>query len=156
MERESPYPKRDIFLTSNPKKNFAGADFASAGRIKGLINLFRPSDVCIGPDGAIYVADWFDARVGGHGTRDNGQTGAIYRIAPKNPKLKIPDFNLATTSGQIEALKSPSPNVREQGRSRLAQGGEKSIPAVRKLLKHPNSFIQARAHLLFAELARKD
>ena len=33
------------------------------------MNLFRPSDVCIGPDGAIYVADWFDARVGGHGTR---------------------------------------------------------------------------------------
>ena len=29
----------------------------------GLMNLFRPSDVCIGPDGAIYVADWFDARV---------------------------------------------------------------------------------------------
>ena len=145
-------PKRDIFLTSNPKKNFAGADFASAGRIKGLINLFRPSDVCIGPDGAIYVADWFDARVGGHGTRDNRQTGAIYRIAPKNSKLKIPDFNLATTSGQIEALKSPSPNVREQGRSRLAQGGEKSIPAVRKLLKHPNSFIQARAIWLLAEL----
>ena len=48
-----------------------------------LMNLFRPSDVCIGPDGAIYVADWFDARVGGHGTRDTGQTGAIYRIAPK-------------------------------------------------------------------------
>ena len=73
------------------------------------MNLFRPSDVCIGPDGAIYVADWFDARVGGHGTRDNGQTGAIYRIAPKNSKLSIPDFDLSSTSGQIEALKNPLP-----------------------------------------------
>ena len=30
-----------------------------------LKTMFRPSDVCVGPDGAIYVADWFDARVGG-------------------------------------------------------------------------------------------
>ena len=27
-------PERDIFMTSNPKKNFAGADFASAGSIR--------------------------------------------------------------------------------------------------------------------------
>ncbi|MDG0965586.1 MAG: NPCBM/NEW2 domain-containing protein, partial [Opitutales bacterium] len=145
-------PQRDIFLTSNPKKNFAGADFASAGRINGLINLFRPSDVCIGPDGAIYVADWFDARVGGHGTRDVGQTGAIYRIAPKGAKLSIPTFDFNTIAGQIKALQNPSPNVREIGRSRLERAGKKAIPAVRKLLRHSNEFIQARAIWLLAKL----
>jgi putative membrane-bound dehydrogenase-like protein len=145
-------PQRDIFLTSNPKKNFAGADFASAGRINGLINLFRPSDVCIGPDGAIYVADWFDARVGGHGTRDVGQTGAIYRIAPKDAKLSIPNFDINTIAGQIEALKNPSPNVREIGRARLEKAGEKALPAVHKLLDHSNEFIQGRAIWLLAKL----
>ena len=145
-------PHRDIFLTSNPEKNFAGADFASAGKIKGLINLFRPSDVCIGPDGAIYVADWFDARVGGHGTRDTGQTGAIYRIAPKETKLSIPELDLNSIAGQIMALKSPSPNVRELGRARLVKGGKKSIPAVRKLLDDSNEFIQGRAIWLLAKL----
>ena len=145
-------PQRDIFMTSNPKKNFAGADFASAGSIRGLMNLFRPSDVCIGPDGAIYVADWFDARVGGHGTRDTGQTGSIYRIAPKGAKLSIPNFDLATTSGQIEALKNPSPNVRELGRAPLVKAGKKSIPAVRKLLTQPNTFIKGRAIWLLAKL----
>ena len=145
-------PQRDIFMTSNPKKNFAGADFASAGSIRGLMNLFRPSDVCIGPDGAIYVADWFDARVGGHGTRDTGQTGSIYRIAPKGAKLSIPNFDLATTSGQIEALKNPSPNVRELGRAPLVKAGKKSIPAVRKLLTQPNTFIRGRAIWLLAKL----
>ena len=145
-------PQRDIFLTSNPKKNFAGADFASAGRINGLINLFRPSDVCIGPDGAIYVADWFDARVGGHGTRDVGQTGAIYRIAPKGAKLSIPTFDFNTIAGQIKALQNPSPNVREIGRTRLERAGKKAIPAVRKLLNHSNEFIQARAIWLLAKL----
>ncbi|MDC1309741.1 c-type cytochrome, partial [Opitutales bacterium] len=145
-------PQRDIFLTSNPKKNFAGADFASAGRINGLINLFRPSDVCIGPDGAIYVADWFDARVGGHGTRDVGQTGAIYRIAPKGAQLSIPTFDSNSIAGQIEALQNPSPNVREIGRSRLEKAGKKAIPAVRKLLDHSNEFIQGRAIWLLAKL----
>ena len=116
------------------------------------MNLFRPSDVCIGPDGAIYVADWFDARVGGHGTRDTGQTGSIYRIAPKGSKLSIPKFDISSTSGQIEALKNPSPNVRELGRARLAKAGKQSIRAVRKLLAHPNSFIQGRAIWLLAKL----
>ena len=145
-------PQRDIFMTSNPKKNFAGADFASAGSIRGLMNLFRPSDVCIGPDGAIYVADWFDARVGGHGTRDTGQTGSIYRITPKGAELSIPRFDVSSTSGQIEALKNPSPNVRELGRARLEKAGKQSIPAVHKLLAHPNSFIQGRAIWLLAKL----
>jgi putative membrane-bound dehydrogenase-like protein len=145
-------PQRDIFLTSNPNKNFAGADFARSGQINGLINLFRPSDVCIAPDGAIYVADWFDARVGGHGTKDMGQTGAIYRIAPKDAKLSIPSFDFSTIAGQIEALQNPSPNVREIGRSRLERAGKKAIPAVRKLLSHSNDFIQGRAIWLLAKL----
>lgn len=71
------------FLTSNKEKEFAGSDFLG-GRANGeLKTKFRPSDVCVGPDGALYVADWFDARVGGHGTMDDGMTGAIYRIAPR-------------------------------------------------------------------------
>ena len=148
-------PQRDTFLTSNPKKNFAGADFARGSSINGLMNLFRPSDVTIGPDGAIYVADWFDARVGGHGTRDVGQTGAIYRISPKGAKLSIPIFDLSTTEGQIKALKNPSPNVRELGRSRLVASGEKVIPAIKTLLQHPNRFIRGRAIWVLAKLGSK-
>ena len=56
--------------------------------------LFRPSDVAIGPDGAIYVSDWIDPRVGGHQDLDDSLSGAIYRIAPKgfpkNNKFRSP------------------------------------------------------------------
>jgi putative membrane-bound dehydrogenase-like protein len=148
-------PQRDIFLTSNPKKNFAGADFRNAGGQIGYITLFRPSDVTVGPDGAIYVSDWFDARVGGHSTRDRGMTGAIYRIAPKGAKLSIPKFDLSKTEGQIAALKSPSPNVRELGRAPLEAAGPKAIPAVKALLNDANPFIQARAIWLLAKLGPK-
>src|SRR2546430_450812 len=47
---------------------------------------FRPSDLCVAPDGSVYVADWNDAGVGGHNMADQKvaeMTGRIYRIATK-------------------------------------------------------------------------
>src|SRR5205807_67426 len=31
---------------------------------------FRPADVCAAPDGSLFVTDWYDPGVGGHGQRD--------------------------------------------------------------------------------------
>ncbi|MDA1043683.1 MAG: NPCBM/NEW2 domain-containing protein [Verrucomicrobia bacterium] len=144
--------QRNIFLTSNPEGDFVGSDFRQSGTRGGHKTLFRPSDVTIGPDGALYVADWWDARVGGHQTLDDTQAGAIYRIAPKGAKLAVPKWDLSTTAGQIAALKNPSPNVRELGRARLEAAGESAVPAIRALLADVNPFIQARATWLLAKL----
>ncbi len=155
------YPKPDgagwklerfDFLTSNKEQEWAGSDFLG-GKASGEIKtMFRPADVCVGPDGAIYVADWFDARVGGHGTLDDGLSGTIYRIAPKGFKSVIPDFDLATTEGQIAALRSPAVNVRNLGFTRLKTQGEKAVPAVAALLDDPNPYLAARAIWLLAQL----
>ncbi len=146
--------ERFDFLTSNKEKKFAGSDFLGGGNsvTSELATLFRPSDVCVGPDGAIYVADWFDPRVGGHSDLDNTTSGTIYRIAPKGFKSVIPKFDLATTAGQITALKSPAVNVRYSGFTRLKEQGEKAVPAVAALLKDENPFIAARAVWLLAQM----
>jgi putative heme-binding domain-containing protein len=106
----------------------------------------------VGPDGAIYVADWFDARVGGHGTLDKTASGTIYRIAPKGFKSVVPKIDLTTLEGQIAALKSPAVNVRNSGFTRLKTQGEVAVPAVAALLQDENSFIAARAVWLLAQM----
>jgi putative membrane-bound dehydrogenase-like protein len=154
-------PKRDgagwklerfDFITSNKEKEFAGSDFLGGKANGELKTKFRPADVCVGPDGAIYVADWFDARVGGHGTMDGGLTGTIYRIAPKGFKPALPKIDFSTTEGQIAALKNPSPNVRFSGFEKLKAQGEKAVPAVAALTKDENPFIAARAVWLLAQM----
>ncbi len=143
--------ERIDFMTSNKEKQFAGSDFIG-GAGKELKHLFRPADVTVGPDGALYVADWFDGRVGGHGTMDKSGSGTIYRIAPKGFKSVVPKFDLTTTAGQIAALKSPSVNVRNSGFTRLKAQGNKAVPAVSELLKDKNPYLAARAVWLLAQM----
>jgi putative membrane-bound dehydrogenase-like protein len=144
--------ERFDFMTSNQAKEFAGSDFLGGKPTGELKTRFRPSDVTVGPDGAIYVADWYDARVGGHGTLDERYTGTIYRIAPKGFVSKVPALKLDTTTGQIAALKSPAPNVRYSGFTALKAQGAKAVPAVAALLKDDNAYITARAAWLLAQM----
>ncbi|MEY2599131.1 MAG: hypothetical protein RLZZ142_1390 [Verrucomicrobiota bacterium] len=144
--------ERFDFLTSNKEKEFAGSDFLGGRATGELKTKFRPSDVVVGPDGALYVADWFDARVGGHQTLDDGCTGTIYRIAPKGFQSKVPKLDLQTTEGQLLALQSPAVNVRHAGFTRLRAQGEKAVPAVAALLKDSNPYLAARAVWLLAQM----
>ena len=116
---------------------------------------FRPSDALVGTDGAIYVADWYDPVVGGHQMKDKEGYGRIYRIAPKDKKLTSPTYELSTTEGQLEVLRSPAINVRNQGFIALRAQGEAVLPDVKALLEDDNPYHQARAVWLMAQLGKR-
>ena len=145
---------RKIFLTSNVSQQYAGSDFVmgTAGVTGAMATLFRPSDVAVGPDGAIYVSDWIDPRVGGHQDLDESLSGAIYRIAPKGFVSRVPTFDASTTEGQITALRSPAINVRAIGFAGLKARGAAAVDAVAQLLTDPNPYIRGRAIYLLYQL----
>jgi putative membrane-bound dehydrogenase-like protein len=116
---------------------------------------FRPSDVAIGTDGAIYVADWYDPVVGGHQMLDQKGNGRIYRIAPKNKKLASPVINLENTSGQILALLNPAINVRNQGFELLKAQGSKVLSEIKEILSSENPYHRARAVWLLSQLGEQ-
>lgn len=149
--------ERRLFLASNPERPVNSSDFGSKQdqQVESKF-LFRPSDIVVGSDGAIYVSDWYDPMVGGgHKYLDEAAIGAIYRIAPKGFKPSVPVIDLETVEGQINALKSPAIHVRAAGAARLRAQGSSVIPAVAALLEDANPFIRARAIWVLADLGKE-
>ncbi|MEX2594184.1 MAG: PVC-type heme-binding CxxCH protein [Anditalea sp.] len=113
---------------------------------------FRPSDVCIAPDGSLIVSDWYDPGVGGHQAGDLDQ-GRIYRLAPPDTPYNIPVIDLNTTSGAIEALQNPNLSVRYQAWQKLNSLGTESEKDLAELFQtHENPRMRARALWLLTKI----
>jgi len=75
-------------------------------------NWFRPSDICVAPDGSILVSDWYDPGVGGHGMGDITR-GRIYRLTPTGyTGYRIPPPDWSSEDGILAAIKSPNLSTR--------------------------------------------
>ncbi|MCE7061552.1 PVC-type heme-binding CxxCH protein [Dyadobacter sp. CY343] len=109
---------------------------------------FRPSDVCVAPDGSLIVSDWYDPGVGGHQAGDQ-KRGRIYRVAPANAPYRFKKADYSTTAGAVEALQSPNLSVRYQAWNTLNVMGEKAAPALEKLFKDKNTDYRMRARALW-------
>lgn len=91
---------------------------------------FRPVDVQMGPDGALYVADFYNKIIGhyevplDHPGRDRYR-GRIWRIvytgnaAGTKPVAPLPNLGVADVSTLIEALQSPNLTLRTLATSEL-------------------------------------
>jgi putative membrane-bound dehydrogenase-like protein len=83
---------------------------------------FRPVDACSAPDGSVFVADWYDAGVGGHAFSDQ-TTGRIYRVAPRGHRASEPAPDFATPDGLIAGLRSPNIATADVARRLLIERG---------------------------------
>jgi putative membrane-bound dehydrogenase-like protein len=147
-------PNRENFITSLKSDNELYVWNDSAQNTDHN-KWFRPSDVAIGTDGAIYVADWYDPVVGGHQMHDSLGYGRIYRITPKGKKLQAPTLDFESLEGQIESLKSPAVNVRALAFQLLKARKDEAVTSVKNLLEDANPYHQARAIWLLSQLSEK-
>ena len=84
---------------------------------------FAPTDVTLGPDGSVYVADWFDRRTA-HPDPDadwDRTNGRVYKIEAKGTKSAVP-FDLARLPSDrlVSLLAHPNDWFRRKARQVLA------------------------------------
>jgi putative membrane-bound dehydrogenase-like protein len=135
------------------KPNGAGYDVDREDMVTSTDNWFRPSDICVAPDGSVFIADWYDPGVGGHGMGDTTR-GRIYRLAPKGNKYSVPKVDLSNSKGILKALASPNRAVRYIAMEKLQTMKSQAALEVltTALQQKDNQELQARACWQFAQL----
>jgi putative heme-binding domain-containing protein len=119
----------------------SGAGFFSREQqdiIKSAHVAFRPVDVKVGPDGALYIADWYNPIIQ-HGEVDfrdprrDHTHGRIWRVTYQaNPLVIPPDLASATDDELASQLASPERLTRQQAKRLLKERGPGVLPAVKR------------------------
>ena len=120
---------------------------------------FRPSDVCVAPDGSLMIADWNDPGVGGHnmGDRDLAtMRGRVYRVAPTGHKYTVPKVELKTAEGCVAALQSPNLSTRYLAWTELHKMQAQAEAALTKLWKSDDARLRARSLQLLARIKGRE
>ncbi|MDB6071790.1 MAG: putative rane-bound dehydrogenase protein [Verrucomicrobiales bacterium] len=96
---------------------------------------FRPVDVSMGPDGALYLCDWFNPAIGHYqnswaaAARDRSH-GRIWRISAKGlAPVRPPDLAGMDPAALIGQLGSPERWVRQQAKRLLFDGRPEAVLA---------------------------
>jgi putative heme-binding domain-containing protein len=93
---------------------------------------FRPVDITLGPDGAIYVADWYDRQIthihNYEGQIDPG-SGRIYRLGPRNAPAPSRPVNLGNMSTRqlVERLSDSNRWIRQTSLRLIADRQDRTI-----------------------------
>ncbi len=98
---------------------------------------FRPVDIESGPDGAIYIADWYDARLSHPNPNDtwDKSNGRIFRLVPQNfVRPAAIDLRKASAEQLIQLLSHANRWYREEARKLLARHPEQIATRLRTML----------------------
>ena len=117
---------------------------------------FRPSDVCIAPDGSLLVADWYDPVVGGHRMED-AQHGRIFRVTPKghSGRYEAPQHDFSSVAGAVAALASPNLATRYVAWSVLHEKKRAAEPALLRATQSGPPRERARALWLLGKIPER-
>jgi putative membrane-bound dehydrogenase-like protein len=99
---------------------------------------FRPVDCLTGPDGAVYVADWYDIRANHVDPVDNWDkaTGRIYKIVAKGgEKFATPSLAKRTSQELVQLLDHPNDWYHREARRILAERRDPAVlPGLKKTI----------------------
>ena len=94
---------------------------------------FRPVDIKVGPDGALYVCDWYDQQVNhfrNHEGRMDAANGRIYRLKAQGARpVRTPDLGKAPSAQLVKALEATNRWTRQTALRVLADRKETSLVA---------------------------
>jgi putative heme-binding domain-containing protein len=128
------------FVLSEDGSGFASREKAEL--IKTTHAAFRPVDVKMGPDGAIYIADWYNPIIQ-HGEVDfrdprrDHTHGRIWRVTAKGrPLVPRPQLVNAGTAALLEAVRAPEDWTRHQAKRVLKERGPEIVPALTDWVRH--------------------
>ena len=117
----------------------AAGDFVTSDDI-----WFRPVDMTVGPDGAVYIADWYDYNISHSSPKNRSQwyqpsrmDGRVWRVAPPNlapVKAGALDLSRKSSAELVELLSHRNDWYARQARRLLAERCDQSVvPALIKL-----------------------
>ncbi|MGL4420769.1 MAG: PVC-type heme-binding CxxCH protein, partial [Gemmataceae bacterium] len=130
-------PREVRYFKRTPKG--AGYELEKTVMLSSSDNWFRPSDSCVAPDGSVFVADWYDPGVGGHGMGDTTR-GRIYRLTPSGHKGYKP-----TSAG----LSSPNLSARIAAIQKLAQQPDEQAAVLIASMFHEAIHLDHKARLVW-------
>lgn len=117
---------------------------------------FRPVNIKLGPDGALYVADFYNAIIGhyevplNHPKRDK-QRGRIWRITYKGRQNERVDFTKATLDELVAALDAQNLPARMTATDQITDRlGNEALPGLLNVLNASSTSPRQYVHILWS------
>ncbi|RCH54770.1 dehydrogenase [Mucilaginibacter hurinus] len=144
-----------VYRNSSTNKGSTPIGKKEADFVKSQDPWFRPVDVKMGPDGAIYIADFYNSIIGHYEVplddpRRDRVRGRIWRITYKGMANKKTDLSVATLDALLAALDMQNMQIRMLAADQIADRiGQPAVAALKNIIKKKNTSPTKYIHALW-------